>query len=98
MSLQKRQEKIKDLNEMMSGEEIRSLRIQLRWSQHRLAKECGISRNRISLYECSYYPIKYEELSHIIKILTENLKKGNICHWGRPFDSKVTAKIAEETK
>lgn len=74
MSLIDRTKAIKEAKEILSGEEIRVMRTRLKWSQFKLAKESGVSRNKISLYECEYYPLSNDDLGTVAKTLKTALR------------------------
>jgi len=59
----------------MRGETIRVRRSKLRSSQFTVAKLAGISRNRLSLIECSYAKATSKELMQI-KIALDRIKLG----------------------
>ncbi len=55
----------------MKIETLRSRRVKLRSSQYMIARLAGISRNRLSLIECSYVRATDEEVKKIKNVLNK---------------------------
>jgi transcriptional regulator with XRE-family HTH domain len=59
---------------MQKFEELKSLREMANWTQFDLAKESGVGRTRVSLFENGHIPLRTEEIAAIERALRRAIK------------------------